>query len=140
MYFLSKLKENSVALVEVESNKIDYIDNDIDIAVHRLLATYEMKKLTERKEQSIKIVRAKKERGITFSNAFGAVWDQKNKILSFDSEKAEAVRYIFESVIAGKTYAEILHTLNSKYIHLAIGSLTLECEKVKMVPLFSVLM
>ena len=121
LYFLSKLKENSVALVEVESNKIDYIDNDIDIAVHRLLATYEMKKLTERKEQSIKIVRTKKEKGITFSNAFGAVWDQKNKILSFDSEKAEAVRYIFESVIAGKTYAEILHTLNSKYIHLAIG-------------------
>ena len=121
LYFLSKLKENSVALVDVDDNKIDYINDDIDIAVHRLLATYEMKKLTERKEQSIKVVRAKKEKGITFSNAFGAVWDQKNKTLSFDPEKAEAVRYIFESVIAGKTYAEILHTLNSKYIHLAIG-------------------
>lgn len=121
LYFLSKLKENSVALVDVDDNKIDYINDDIDIAVHRLLATYEMKKLTERKEQSIKVVRAKKEKGITFSNAFGAVWDQKNKILSFDPEKSEAIKYIFEAVIAGKTYAEILHTLNRKYIHLAIG-------------------
>ena len=121
LYFLSKLKENSVALVEVESNKIDYIDNDIDIAMHRFLATYEMKKLTERKEQSIKVVRAQKEKGITFSNCFGAIWDSKNKTLSFDSEKAEAVKYVFESVIGGKTYAEILHTLNSKYIHLAKG-------------------
>ena len=121
LYFLSKLKENSVALVEAESNKIDYIDNDIDIAMHRFLATYEMKKLTERKEQSIKVVRAKKEKGITFSNAFATIWDSKNKLLTFDPEKAEAVKYVFNSIVAGKTYAEILHTLNTKYIHLANG-------------------
>ena len=88
LYILSKLKENNVALVEVESNKIDYIDNDIDIAVHRLLATYEMKKLSERRSQSMNVIRAKKERGITFSNAFGTLWDAKNKVLSFDNEKA----------------------------------------------------
>lgn len=121
LYFLSKLKENSVALVEVESKKIDFIDNDIDIAMHRFLATYEMKKLTERKEQSINVVRAKKEKGITFSNAFGTIWDSKNKLLTFDHKKAEAVKYVFNSVVAGKTYAEILHNLNTKYIHLANG-------------------
>ena len=121
LYILSKLKENNVALVEVESNKIDYIDNDIDIAVHRLLATYEMKKLSERRSQSMNVIRAKKERGITFSNAFGTLWDAKNKVLSFDNEKAEVIKYVFDSVIENKTYAEILHTLNTKYIHLATG-------------------
>ena len=121
LYILSKLKENNVALVEVESNKIDYIDNDIDIAVHRLLATYEMKKLSERRSQSMNVIRAKKERGITFSNAFGTLWDAKNKVLSFDNEKAEVIKYVFDSVIENKTYAEILHTLNTKYIHFAKG-------------------
>ncbi len=121
MYFLSKLKTNGVALVEAETAKIDYINNDVEIAVHALLATYEMQKLKEKRLQSIKVVQKLKNDGITFSNCYASIWDSKNQVLSFDTEKVEVVKYVFESVIAYKTYTEILTTINKKFKHLANG-------------------
>ena len=118
-YCLLTLKENGVALVEVETNSIDAMQSNIQIAVNRLIADYEMEKLQQRKEQSIRSKRKNIENGIVYSNAYGVEWD--NKKICFNTAKAEVIGYVFQSVINGKTYAEILYTLNTRYISLATG-------------------
>lgn len=118
-YCLGKLKENNVALVEVETNKIDYIDNSIDLAVRRLLATYEMQKLTERKQASIKSRNAQIAKGIVFSKGYGVIW--KDKKIYFDEDKAEVVKVIFQSIIQGKTIGAILTILNTKFLKYSNG-------------------
>lgn len=118
-YCFLKLKSNNVALVEVESNKIDTIKSNVDLSVRKLLAAYEMEKLESRKTASMEVVRRKNENGIVFSNAFSTVW--KDKKVYFDKGKIEVVKYVFNSIIQGKTYAEILYTLNKEFLEFTDG-------------------
>lgn len=118
-FILSFLKEHGVSIVEVEFNKIDSLSSNIEMALNRLIMDWKMNELEMRKEQSIRSKEKLIEKGIVFSNAFGVVW--KDKKISFDEEKGKAIKFIFDSIIEGKTYGEILYELNRKYIHLAEG-------------------
>lgn len=118
-YIIAEFKDRGIFIVDVSINKIDELSNSVDIATQRLLATYEQSKIDEKAEQSKRARRMKKERGFIYSNAFAIEYNDKK--ISFDGEKAKAVKYIFESMLQGKTYAEILYILNTTYLHLAIG-------------------
>lgn len=118
-FLLSELKENHVSLVEVETGTVDRLQNNIQLSINRLIADYEMEKLEQRKQQSIRSRQKNLESGIVFSNAFGTEW--RNKKIFFNDEKRIAIKYVFDSLISGKTLAEILYTLNTEFLKLATG-------------------
>ncbi|MBE6367461.1 MAG: recombinase family protein [Lentisphaerae bacterium] len=118
-YCLGTLKENGVALVEAESGKIDPINNNIDLAVRRLLATYEMEKLTERHNNSMKSRKELLKRGFVFSNAYAVEWIDKK--VCFHAEKAKVVKFVFDSIINGKTVGGTLSAINTQFLALADG-------------------
>jgi len=118
-FCLIELKEHNVALVDVETNKIDKLTSNIELAVNRLIADYEFEKLEERKQQSIRSRKSNISKGLVFSNSFGVEWVKKQ--ITFNKEKRKAIKYIFDSIILHKSYSEILYTLNTKFLKLAIG-------------------
>lgn len=119
IFCIVTLQESKTALVNVTENKIDHLESNINIAMWRAFAQYEMEKVNEKAATSIANRKANIEKGFVFSNAFGIDWI--NKKISYNAEKMEVVKYIFDSIIQGKTYSEMLHTMNSVYIHLADG-------------------
>lgn len=130
-YCLSKLQEHHVSLVEVESNKIDTLSSKIDIAVQQLLSAYEMSKVAEKREQSIRSRKRNIQKGIVFSNAYGIDW--LNKKIHYNEDKAEVIRFVFNSVVEGKTYGEILFKMNSNFKHLADGKCFYETSIYKII-------
>ena len=119
IFCIVTLQEAKTALVNVTENKIDYLENNINIAMWRAFAQYEMEKVNEKAAVSKANRKKNTESGIVYSNAYGVIW--KDKQISFDVEKAKVIEFIFNSVIQGKTYGSILHTLNSEYISLSDG-------------------
>ena len=119
IFCIVTLQESKTALVNVTENKIDHLESNINIAMWRAFAQYEMEKVNEKAATSIANRKANIEKGFVFSNAFGIDWISKK--ISYNQEKMEVVKYIFDSIIQGKTYSEMLHTMNSVFIHLADG-------------------
>lgn len=119
IFCIVTLQESKTALVNVTENKIDHLESNINIAMWRAFAQYEMEKVNEKAATSIANRKANIEKGYVFSNAYGIDWI--NKKISYNAEKMEVVKYIFDSIIKGKTYAEILFNLNTKFLHLANG-------------------
>lgn len=117
IFCIEHLVEHNTALVTVADNKIDELKSSVDIAIRRALQAFESETLMQKAENSKKNRRANINRGIVYSNAYGVEW--KNKKINFNPKKAEVIRYVFEAVINGKTYGEILYTLNTKFLHLA---------------------
>lgn len=112
-FITNELAERKMAIVEVANNKIDHLNNVIDIAVQKLLATYEMQKIDEKAAQSKRVKKEKKAKGEYYSNAYGVQWVDKKIV--FGDEHAKAIRMIFEGVLQGKSYSEILHRLNTEF-------------------------
>jgi len=119
IHCILKLQEAETSLVTVADGHINDLSSSVDIAMRRALQAFETEALMQKAENSKKNRRANINRGIIFSNAFGIDW--RDKKICFNAEKAEAIKYVFASVIQGKTYAEILFNLNSKYKNLADG-------------------
>jgi len=119
IHCILKLQEAETSLVTVSDGHINDLSSSVDIAMRRALQAFETEALMQKAENSKKNRRANINRGIVFSNAFGIDW--KNKKICFNSEKIEAVKYVFSSVISGKTYGEILFNLNSRFKHMADG-------------------
>lgn len=118
-FCIVELQEAKTALVNVTDNKIDYLESNINIAMWRAFAQYEMEKVNEKAEASRRNRKANIQKGLVYSNAYGVDWT--NKKICFNAEKSSVIRYVFEAVIKGKTYGEILYTLNTTYLHLANG-------------------
>lgn len=118
-YCLSILQENHTALVKVTENHIDYLTNNIEITIRKAFAQFEAQIMNDKARHSRENRLANIRQGIVYSNAYGVEW--KKRKICFNSEKREAIRYIFESVIGGKTYAEIIYTLNTTYRKCADG-------------------
>ena len=112
-YICNFLRDNKISIIETTTNSIDQLNNVVDIAVQRLLATYEMQKIDEKAEQSKRVRADKKAKGEYFSNAYGTVW--KDKKLFFDNDKAKVIKYVYDSVLKGKTYSEILYNMNTVF-------------------------
>lgn len=125
------LQEAKTALVNVTDNKIDHLESNINIAMWRAFAQYEMEKVNEKAEASRRNRIANIQKGIVFSNAYGIEWI--NKKIHYNEEKAVVIRYVFESIISGKTYGEILFNLNSNFKHLADGKCFYETSIYKIV-------
>lgn len=119
IFCIEHLVQHGTALVTVADGKIDKLENSVDIAIRRALQAFESSTLMEKAANSKKNRRANINRGIVFSNAYGVDWI--NKKIHFNEKKAEVIRYVFEAVIKGKTYGEILYTLNTSFISLANG-------------------
>lgn len=115
-FITNEFADRKMAIVEVANNKIDYLNNVIDIAVQKLLATYEMSKIDEKAAQSKRVRAEKKAQGEYFSNAYGVQW--MNHKIVFSDEHRKAIRMVFDGVISGKTYGSILNTLNTEFFHL----------------------
>ena len=119
IFCIVQLQEAKTALVNVTENKIDPLKSNIDIAIWRAFAQYETEKMNEKADTSRANRRANINNGYVYSNAYGIDWI--NRKISYNAEKAEAIRYVYDSVIQGKTYGEIIYTLNTVYRHLADG-------------------
>lgn len=115
-FITNELAEKGIAIVDVTSGKVDNLDNVIDIAVQKLLATYEMSKIDEKAAQSKRVRAEQKEKGIYYSNAFGVGWVDKKIV--FPPDYREALRMVFDGVEKGWSYGKILNTLNTHYFHL----------------------
>lgn len=115
-FITNEFADRKIAIVEVASNKIDHLDNVIDIAVQKLLATYEMSKIDEKAAQSKRVRAEKKAQGEYFSNAYGVQWVDKKIV--FSDEHRKAIRMVFDAVASGKSYGSILNTLNTEFFHL----------------------
>lgn len=115
-FITNELAEKGIAIVDVTSGKTDNLDDVIDIAVQKLLATYEMSKIDEKAAQSKRVRAEQKENGIYYSNAFGVKW--VNKKITFPPEHRTALQMIFDGVANGWSYGKILHKLNTDFFHL----------------------
>lgn len=115
-FITNELAEKGIAIVDVTNGKVDNLDNVIDIAVQKLLATYEMSKIDEKAAQSKRVRAEQKENGIYYSNAFGVKW--VNKKIMFPPEYRAALRMVFDGVANGWSYGKILNKLNTDFFHL----------------------
>ena len=111
--------DNAVELVEAKNSKAVDLNNDFERLVAMIKSQIEYTSLKHKRINSMASI-AKRINGFkVVSNAFGVV--TSNGVISFDADKAELIRFVFDGVCSGMSYSAILHTLNTQYISLADG-------------------
>lgn len=111
--------ENSVELIEAKNSKSVDLNNDFERLVSMIKSQIEYTSLKHKRINSIASINKRINSFKVVTKAFGTVTN--NGIISFDPEKAEMIKYMYQAVCDGETYPSILHTLNNKYLHLADG-------------------
>ena len=111
------LKANRVLLVETKDSSITNYNSSSDQLLSMIRSHVEYEGLKTKRQASMNIVKSRIDKSRSASNAYGVIKDKTTKIITFDHKKAEVIKYIFNAIYSGKTYAEILHTLNTKYFN-----------------------
>ena len=111
--------ENSVELIEAKNAKTVDLSNDFERLVSMIKSQIEYTSLKHKRINSMASVNKRINSFKVVSNAFGTI--SNNGTITFDSAKAEMIKYVFNAVCSGETYPAILHTLNTRFIHLAKG-------------------
>ena len=115
-YIISFLIKNKCSIVEAHyGRKIDLSDSMQQI-FSNFKAAIEYESLQRKRIASMQSVQARKNKFRVVSNAF-AVKTKDGKI-TFDPDKSDMVKYIYDAVIRGESYQKILHIINQKYIDL----------------------
>ena len=109
------LKHNNVKLIETKNGSITDYNNSNDQLLALIKSHIEYEGLKTKKRSSMNVIANRIKDSRAVSNAYGVVTDRRNKEIKFNAEKAEVVRYIYNAIIEGKSYAEILFNLNTIY-------------------------
>lgn len=115
----SFLMDCNCSLVDVQSNNVFDFSDKLMMAFRAMKDALDYQGVYEKRKASMESVARRINSHRVVSNAYGVV--ATNGVIGFDQDKAEAIRYVFEAVASGSTYPCILHTLNTKYRHLAKG-------------------
>lgn len=112
------LRSNKVVLIEAKDSTTTDFNNSTSQLMTLIKSHVEYESLKTKRRASMNIVKARIDKSRSASNAYAVIKNKTTKIITFDSKKSEVVKYIFNGIYSGKTYAEILHTLNTKYFNL----------------------
>lgn len=115
-YIISFLIKNKCSIIEAHYNrKIDFSDT-MQQVFSNFKAAIEYESLQRKRIASMQSVEFRKNQFRVISNAFGVI--SRNGKITFDANKAEMIKYIYDAVIRGESYQKILHIINRKYIDL----------------------
>ncbi len=109
------LKHHNVKLIETKNGTITDYNNSNDQLLALIKSHIEYEGLKTKKRSSMNVIANRIKDSRAVSNAYGVVTDRRNKEIKFNAEKAEVIRYIYNAIISGKSYAEILFNLNTIY-------------------------
>ena len=118
-YITAYLVEHRCSVVDVCSNNITDFSDTLMVAFRALKDALDYQGVFEKRKASIESVSRRINSYTKWSNAIGVI--MRNGQVTFDPEHAEAVRYIYNSLVDGATYGTILHRLNTEYRHLVRG-------------------
>ena len=110
------LKSNNVKLIETKDGSITDYNNSNNQLLALIKSHIEYESLKTKKKSSINVIKNRIANSISASNAYGTL--KRGKNIYFDQQKAQVIQYVFESLVEGVTYCDILHKLNSDFWHL----------------------
>lgn len=115
-YITLFLLNNRCSIVEAHNNStLDYSDR-----MQQLFAEFrsaiEYESLHRKRIASIQSIERRKNSFIAVTTAFGT--QTKSRKITFDPKHAEMVKYIYTAVLEGRSYSEILYTINRQCKHL----------------------
>lgn len=118
-FFNSFLISHNTSLVDVQSNSVMDFSDKMAALLMQLKDALDYQGVAEKRRASLESIAKRINSYKVLSNAFAVIYE--NGVIRYDTEKAEAVKFVFDSVCSGKTYAAILKGLNTTYRHLANG-------------------
>lgn len=118
-FITSYLMEYNTSIVDVQSNSITDFSDSIMLAFRMMKDALDYHSVEEKRKASMDSVARRINSHRVYSNAFGVIMQNGN--VTFDSEKAQVVKYVYDSILEGASYNSILKALNEQYRHLAIG-------------------
>lgn len=110
------LKSHNVKLIETKDESVTDYNNSNNQLLALIKSHIEYESLKTKKKSSINIIQNRIANSISASNAYGVI--KKGKNIHFNLEKVKVIQYIYEAIIMGKSYGEILHRLNTDFLHL----------------------
>ena len=118
-FLTNYLLEHKVSLVTVQDGTVMDFSDDFMQLVMSIKDTLSYRELKEKAKASLASIDKRINSYTKWSNAIGVI--MKDGVVTFAPEYAEAVRYIYNSLVDGATYGTILHKLNTDYRHLVKG-------------------
>ena len=118
-FLTNYLLEHKVSLVTVQDGTVMDFSDDFMQLVMSIKDTLSYRELREKAKASLASIDKRINSYTKWSNAIGVI--MKDGMVTFAPEHAEAVRYIYNSLVDGATYGTILHKLNTDYRHLVRG-------------------
>lgn len=115
----SFLMDYNCSLVDVQSNSITDFSDKIMLAFRMMKDALDYHSVEEKRRASMESVARRINSHRVYSNAYGVIMDNGN--ITFDAQKAEVVKFVFDEILKGSAYNGILKALNNQYRHLAIG-------------------
>lgn len=114
-YITDFLKYNNTKLIETKNGSITDYNNSNDQLLSLIKAHIEYEGLKTKRRSSMNVIANRIKNSRSISNAYGVIRDRRSREIRFDSAKAEVIRYVYNSILEGKTYAEILYVMNTKF-------------------------
>lgn len=118
-FLTAYLMDFNCSLVDVQSNSVTDFSDSMMIAFRMMKDALDFHGLHEKRKASMESIARRRNRYEAWSNAYGVIM-QKQQV-TFDEKKAEAIKFVFDSVLEGASYNGILKALNEEYRGLADG-------------------
>lgn len=118
-FITSYLMEHRCSIVDASNNSCSDFSDRMMMLFSQLKDGLDYMSVAEKRRQSIEAIDKRINEHRVYSNAFAVVMDNGN--VTFDSAKADVVRYIYNGVLDGMAYNQMLKTLNTTFRALCEG-------------------
>jgi len=113
---------NNVQILQVKGGKLDMAQFDQQL-VTMLKNQINDEQIAKQRQRSIEVLNKLRDSGImpTGITAFGLIYDKQSKSYTLDQQRCQVVKYIFEQVLNGKSYGELVREINRRWSELFRG-------------------
>lgn len=111
--------EHGCSVVDVMAGSITDFSDRLMLAFRQMKDALDYQGLAEKRIASMQAIDRRINSHRVWSNAFGVVMDGGQ--VTFDADRAEVVRHIFDAVVCGTPYNQILKSINARWQHLFSG-------------------